>query len=236
MDKEIGIYRIINLVNQKYYLGSSKNIQARWKYEHLKLLRNNKHENIKLQRAWNKYGEINFKLEILEYCQENELRTKEQHYLNELKPWASNIGYNISAHATGGDTLSNHPDLEKIKLKLKQNNNIVVLKGELNPRWSGGRPKCLNCGKTLCYGNKRCKKCAFLKELNPFFGKKHSEETKNKLRLHLINNPIPNKKARKIKIYGIIYESISKAAKALGMKVSTLSRQLREGRGEAVYV
>ena len=51
----IGIYRIKNLVNEKCYYGSSKNIEKRWK-THLNQLRNKKHINSILQRAWNKYG------------------------------------------------------------------------------------------------------------------------------------------------------------------------------------
>lgn len=35
-----------------------------------------------------------------------------------------------------------------------------LLKGELNHNWVGGKPKCIDCGKTLSnYNRKRCKKC-----------------------------------------------------------------------------
>ena len=51
-----GIYGIRNSISGKWYVGSSINIQRRWK-KHIQRLRTNKHENIKLQRAWNKYGE-----------------------------------------------------------------------------------------------------------------------------------------------------------------------------------
>ncbi len=60
-----GIYRIVNLVNGKCYVGHTSNLKQR-KNDHYKLLRHNKHKNNHLQDAWNLYGEINFIFEILE--------------------------------------------------------------------------------------------------------------------------------------------------------------------------
>lgn len=50
-----GIYMIVNKVNGKRYVGSSRNCHRR-KSEHLSRLRRNAHINSKLQAAWNKYG------------------------------------------------------------------------------------------------------------------------------------------------------------------------------------
>jgi hypothetical protein len=61
---ESGIYIIKNIINSKLYIGSTCNFKTRFKY-HLKKLRNNNHDNQKLQKAWNKYGEDNFIFEIL---------------------------------------------------------------------------------------------------------------------------------------------------------------------------
>ena len=60
-----GIYQIKNIINGKKYIGLSKNCENRFK-KHKGLLKNNKHENIKLQNAWNKYGEQNFVFSIIE--------------------------------------------------------------------------------------------------------------------------------------------------------------------------
>lgn len=87
--RKAGIYCIVNVVTQKKYVGSSTNLQARL-MQHRSRLRNNKHENIKLQRAWNKYGEDNFQYFILEYCPEELLISKEQFYIDSIKP-----GFNI---------------------------------------------------------------------------------------------------------------------------------------------
>lgn len=79
-----GIYKIVNKVNGKYYVGSSNDILKNRFYEHKRLLNKNKHFNIKLQNAWNKYGEANFEFIFVEKC--NYTRTSllecEQKYLD----------------------------------------------------------------------------------------------------------------------------------------------------------
>ena len=59
-----GIYKITNKQNDKFYIGSSTNIEMRW-YAHKSYLRRNVHANQHLQNAWNKYGEDNFIFSIL---------------------------------------------------------------------------------------------------------------------------------------------------------------------------
>lgn len=51
----IGIYRIINIINGKSYIGQSKNIEKRWE-QHDKMLFANKHHSKKLQRDFNLFG------------------------------------------------------------------------------------------------------------------------------------------------------------------------------------
>ncbi len=59
------IYKIRNVVNGKFYVGSTINQKDRFR-NHRKLLRKNKHHCAHLQAAWNKYGEDCFKFEIVE--------------------------------------------------------------------------------------------------------------------------------------------------------------------------
>ena len=64
-----GIYKIINKINGKYYVGSSVNIKDypnnRWS-RHIADLNANRHHNDYLQRAWNKYGQDAFEFIIIE--------------------------------------------------------------------------------------------------------------------------------------------------------------------------
>jgi hypothetical protein len=61
--------------------------------------------------------------------------------------------------------------------------------GDKNPNWRGGvyNKKCI-CGEKMSYGSITCMSCRnILGEKNPFFNKKHTEETKKKISNKLIN-------------------------------------------------
>lgn len=80
-----GIYCIINLKNNKRYIGSSKNIRLRL-WGHRSELRHNSHDNDHLQKAWNKYKESNFDYFIIETCTEDKLLEREQFYIDTMCP------------------------------------------------------------------------------------------------------------------------------------------------------
>lgn len=114
MSKNMGIYRIINIVNGKFYLGSSNDLRKR-KREHIWALRKGAHINDYLQKAFNKYGEKNFIFEVLEYVNnESDLRKIEQYYLDLLKPCDCSIGYNLCEDSRGGGLSGeNNPNYQK---------------------------------------------------------------------------------------------------------------------------
>ena len=89
-----GIYRIINLVNNKFYIGSSNNIERRWS-KHKRMLNCNKHHSRHLQNSWNKYGQENFIFEIIEECLKEILLEREQWYLDELQCYLRENGFNV---------------------------------------------------------------------------------------------------------------------------------------------
>lgn len=89
-----GIYKITNLINNKIYIGMSIYINRRWNV-HKWDLKNNKHHSFHLQRAYNKYGEKNFKFEVLEYYPKENLELIEQCWLNFYKAYDRKLGYNI---------------------------------------------------------------------------------------------------------------------------------------------
>jgi group I intron endonuclease len=89
-----GIYKITNITNDNFYIGSSSDLLRR-KKQHKYDLNLNKHHSKYLQRAWNKYGGDNFKFEVLEYCPIENMLNIEQRYLSTLEPV-----YNVSKNAT----------------------------------------------------------------------------------------------------------------------------------------
>lgn len=79
-----GVYRITNLRNGKFYIGSSTiNVHQRWN-DHKSQLKKGIHPNIHLQRSYNKHGFEAFKMDVLEYCLN--VLEREQFYIDELKP------------------------------------------------------------------------------------------------------------------------------------------------------
>lgn len=80
-----GVYQIKNLRNSKTYVGSSFRLTKRWS-RHQSRLRNQTHENPKLQNAWNKYGADAFAFEILLYCDSKNCLMYEQIALDHYKP------------------------------------------------------------------------------------------------------------------------------------------------------
>lgn len=92
-----GIYQIINLLNNDIYIGSAaRSLYSRWR-QHKSDLKLNKHRNIHLQRAYNKYGKDNFIFEVIEYCESEKCIEREQYYMDLLKP-----RYNINPKASSG--------------------------------------------------------------------------------------------------------------------------------------
>lgn len=91
-----GIYQIRNLVNGKCYVGSAVSIYRRWNL-HEWQLEDKSHCNLKLQRAWNKYGPEAFVFEILELCPKSLLTSREQFWMDSLGVVKG--GYNIEPTA-----------------------------------------------------------------------------------------------------------------------------------------
>ena len=80
-----GIYKIVNQVNNKCYIGSTNDLDRR-KKEHFRLLKQGKSHSVVLQRAVDKYGIDNFVYEVLCCCKEDYLYGIEQFFVDKLCP------------------------------------------------------------------------------------------------------------------------------------------------------
>ena len=94
MERICCIYCIECLQNGKRYIGQTVNYKSRV-YDHKSRLRRNKHPNDCLQKAWNKYGENNFKMYIVHRCTQDELDDLERSYIEMYKTLSHQFGYNI---------------------------------------------------------------------------------------------------------------------------------------------
>jgi group I intron endonuclease len=106
-----GIYCIENKVNGKLYVGSSLDIEKRFR-KHLADLKECKHHSRHLQRAWNEYTPVTFDFVILELSTREDLLQREQYWLTLLQSADSKFGYNISPTA-GSPLGSKHSELAK---------------------------------------------------------------------------------------------------------------------------
>lgn len=92
-----GVYKIINTVTNKVYVGSSKEIEKRIK-SHFSMLKKKKHHSVPLQNSYNVHGLKSFTFEIIEECLEPDLFIREQIWIDELDSYRN--GYNASACST----------------------------------------------------------------------------------------------------------------------------------------
>lgn len=93
------IYKIINVVNNKFYVGSTTNKKVRFR-QHRNLLRGNRHHCKHLQASWNKYGEDKFEFVVVEIVSGGmSLQQVEDIYLLQHvgQPMCYNSGYSSDA-------------------------------------------------------------------------------------------------------------------------------------------
>lgn len=155
-----GIYKIINVFNNKFYVGSAVNFKRR-KRVHWWRLRRGDHSNKHLQAAWNKYGEKAFTFVIVEECPEGaDILAIENVWLKEHV--GKDYCYNSATDATA-PTLGWY--------------------GEKNPMW----------GKTFSHTPE-----ALIKIRQASTGRKHTADTKQRIKNYLIGKPRPAEVRAKI--------------------------------------
>ena len=207
-ENNCGIYMIKNLVNNKVYVGQSKELDKRFK-RHINELKNNNHHSIHLQRAWNKYGEDSFDFIILEYCVEDELDEKEIYWIDHYNACDYDSGYNNKEGGSHGKyseeskrKMSESSKGQKCPEWLKEHfsqlysgegNPMYGRAGELSPNYGKfvseeTRKKISEANKGKIVTEEQKEKISnslkgrFIGELNPFYGKQHTEKTKERLR------------------------------------------------------
>lgn len=174
--KKTGIYKIVNLITEKVYVGSAVDIDDRW-YKHKKLLVSKKHHSPKLQNSVDKHGLENFLFEIIEECSKEVLIEKEQYWIDKLCSYKD--GYNVCPKA--GSSLGrvfSEKTKEKIRKKAKGNKRRLGIKHSNEAKLKIGEK---SKNKSISEETKN-KISLTLK------GRKHSEETKNKISKSVTGN------------------------------------------------
>jgi group I intron endonuclease len=163
-----GIYRILNTINGKGYVGSAKVFKNRWQ-RHITRLRKGTHHSILLQRAWNKYGETFFKFEILEVISnptKKLLESREQYWIDYYDVVNPDKGYNILPIA-GSRLGVNDLDIKKDKENIL---NFCIANGFL-PYKRSSDPIAKRLGKRLEEFKRKTSSCydeEFSKKINVY--------------------------------------------------------------------
>lgn len=164
-----GIYKIKNLTNGKYYIGSAANFYKRME-QHLYYLKKNIHHSIHLQRAWNKYGAHVFIFGLIEEVNDQkQLIQREQFYIDTLAP-----EYNVCP--TAGSRLGSLQTKETIE-KIRKNATKFWLGKNLS---EDTKKKIGDANRGHKHSAEAIAKIAFHSqgENHPMFGKTHNDESK----------------------------------------------------------
>lgn len=121
---EICIYKFINKVNGKVYVGKTTNFTERIK-KHYRRFLSGEQSNLALYRALKKYGWENFSIEKIEECSEEKLNERECYWIEYYDSYFN--GYN---ETRGGDGSTLY-DYKKIVELWEQGNLMSEIQGIL---------------------------------------------------------------------------------------------------------
>jgi group I intron endonuclease len=98
-----GIYSIRNAVSGRVYVGAARVFGERWR-DHRKLLRAGNHHAIRLQRSWDKHGEVVFLFAVIEVISRdafanvldfrNAMKQREQYWIDVNQAASKEHGFN----------------------------------------------------------------------------------------------------------------------------------------------
>jgi group I intron endonuclease len=173
------IYCIKNTINNKEYIGlTTRTLEQRWKQH---IYESNKQDswewNTPLGNAIKKYGKDLFQVFVLEECSsETELKQKEIQLIRERKSLASETGYNLTL---GGDGRLGYKLSEETKRKIGEGNKGKTYTAESLEKMSVAAKK-RSVGKPSPMDGKKHTEESKQKIISFLTGRKHSEESKRK--------------------------------------------------------
>lgn len=166
-----GIYAFLNLITGMYYIGSTKDFYKRY-HSHKSLLNNGKHDNSYFQRAWTKYGQLNFIFVILAYVEdETKLEEVEQYWLDLTQCYDRTVGYNVRRIANSSLGVLHTQETKNKISKTKSDVRMTDEARENMSKSSANRDKI----KWPCIDGSRCK-CEKCKEIHRIRNREHSRE------------------------------------------------------------
>jgi len=230
-----GVYRILNIVSGKQYIGSSKDIKRR-EYDHFWSLKGNRHNNEHLQNAYNKHGEKNFIFKVLLICSEEQLMEQEQRLINETK---ERVGWNnlYNINPLTSKIIITEETRQKMsvaaKERVKNGTSNAGKKGKNNHSYGKKLSRKhkeiiskANKGKTVSKETRKKMSEAKIGKPSPMKGKKFSKEhrenisraNKGKPGLEGEDNPMYGKKGKDHPAYGRHHDKKTKQKISVSLK------------------
>lgn len=219
------IYKIINVRNNKFYIGSAVDFKRR-KAKHLWRLRRGDHSNIRLQNSWNKHGEAAFVFAVVqEVPQGEDLLVAENVWLLEHvgKPYCYNIARDAVAPGLGmfgplnpsfGKRFNHTPEAKaRIGAASKARVQTEMEKEKRRQSMRGHKMSVVTREKISA---------SLTGDKNPNYGKPRSDEVKAKI----------SKRVEAVKPDGEVlpFPSIMALRNELNIKPTTINRALKTGK------
>lgn len=184
------IYKIVNNINGKTYIGLTKKALSQRIANHIK---SNKSY---VQKALNKYGLDSFTVTVIDYAEDAQvIKEKEKYWIDKLNcKWPN--GYNLT---DGGDGLVGATEVTLKKMRESHIGQVCWNKGGVG--WNKGLTKENNSSMASASAKKKGRPAhnkgkpnpgaslANKGKVSPYKGRKSSEETKAKQRLAAKNRP-----------------------------------------------
>lgn len=248
-----GVYIITLLPSGHFYIGCSFNIEKRM-IRHFNDLCNNRHHNVNFQNIFNTCEINDFSITVIPFSNRREALEKEKNLTNKYKdcPKLLNIElghdtytlnpnkenmikkrtesylktlYSYSAEersakygkpgSKNGMYGRTHSDEVKVRLSEINKGRPSPLKGTVIDKDSQKYRKFMEYIRNRNYYGSN----------NPFYGKKHSEETRRNISLKF--KGIPSNRGKKVSINGKTYITASEACRDIGINYQTLTWRCR---------
>lgn len=124
--KKTNIYKIVNVINNKCYIGqTTKSLETRLA-KHFARAKNNKIAQSRLHFIINELGEKYFKIELLELCDSVDANEREQYYINKFKTLNPDFGYNTRKPSAKTCNITIDDDFEKLVVELYTVKRLTV--------------------------------------------------------------------------------------------------------------
>jgi group I intron endonuclease len=233
------VYCAVNINNGKRYIGKTASTIKRRKYQHEILAfykkKNGYKSNTYFHRALRKYGKENFRWEVLGYFDESMLSQMETHFIKLLESFSHlGSGYNKTYGGEGTVGIVRDDTCRK-------NMSIARLgkptTGMLNKHHTVESKKKMRDKKIGKFATKETRKKmrdSHMGEKNIFFGRRHSIESRIKIREGRSSVRLTKEDVRNIK-YSLSNGSTCSDISRLYKISKTQAKRIRNGKWESLY-